>query len=149
MISAVIAFAGPLGLTHLHIPQLEDTKLWNDGAIRELDLPAALLAINFFSIEFIVVFGLFFLIVEFFAILGGRLGTLFDTLSATRAYGVNLAASLAGIWLFALRCWTSSNGTTCRTTSRSPAGCSSWARGWATTWRRRCAMAPNTWTPWR
>jgi SAM-dependent methyltransferase len=104
-ISAAIAFAGPLGLTHLHIPQLGDTKLWNDGAIRELDLPVVL-AVNFHSLKFlIVVFGLFFLVVEFFAILGGRLGALFDALPPTKAYGINLAASLAGIWLFALLSW--------------------------------------------
>jgi predicted membrane-bound spermidine synthase len=99
--AAVVAFAGPLGLVHVHIPRPLDFKFFGDGSFAELEQPAALLLVKFL----VVVLGMFFLIVELFATLGERLGRLFDTMAPTRAYTVNLLASLAGIWVFALVSW--------------------------------------------
>jgi hypothetical protein len=100
VLAGVIAFAQPLGLTHLYFPQ-HDVWTWNDANFAAHELPPALLTARFFA----VVLGLFFLVVGLFAALGARLGTLFDTLPPTRAYTINLLASLAGIWLFAAVSW--------------------------------------------
>ena len=98
--AAIVACAEPLGLVHLYFPQ-EDFWAWNDANWEAQQLPATLLAVRFFA----VVLGLFFLVVALFASLGARLGALFDALPPTRAYAVNLAASLAGIWVFAALSW--------------------------------------------
>jgi SAM-dependent methyltransferase len=98
--AAVVACAEPLGLVHLYFPQ-EDVWTWNDANWQAQQLPTALLTVRFF----VVVLALFFLVVALFASLGARLGTLFDALPPTRAYAVNLAASLAGIWVFAALSW--------------------------------------------
>jgi SAM-dependent methyltransferase len=98
--AAIVAAAEPLGLVHLYFPQ-DDVWAWNDANWQQQQLPAALLAARFFA----VVLGLFFLVVALFAALGARLGALFDALPPTRAYAVNLAASLAGIWVFAALSW--------------------------------------------
>ena len=99
-LAGVIAFAQPLGLTHLYFPQ-HDVWAWNDANFTAHGLPPALLTVRFFA----VVLGLFFLVVGLFAALGARLGALFDALPPTRAYTVNLVASLGGIWLFAAVSW--------------------------------------------
>jgi SAM-dependent methyltransferase len=99
--AAVVAFSGPLGLTHVYIPQQDDFKFFSDASGRELQHPVPFLVAKFF----VVVVGMFFLVVELFAALGTRLGTLFDTLPPTRAYSFNLVASLAGIWAFAALSW--------------------------------------------
>ena len=94
--ASLVAFAGPLGLVHLYFPQ-QDSWAWNDANFQAQAWPTTLLAAKFF----VVVLALFFLVVVLFTALGERLGTLFDALSPTRAYTVNLLASLAGIWAFA------------------------------------------------
>ncbi|HEY7064792.1 MAG TPA: hypothetical protein VII06_25185 [Chloroflexota bacterium] len=98
--AAVVACAEPLGLVHLYFPQT-DFWAWNDANFEAQQLPETLLAVRFFA----VVLALFLLVVALFASLGARLGTLFDALPPTRAYSVNLAASLAGIWVFAALSW--------------------------------------------
>jgi SAM-dependent methyltransferase len=98
--AAIVACAEPLGLVHLYFPQ-EDFWAWNDANWQAQQLPAVLLAARFFA----VVLALFFLVVALFASLGARLGALFDAQPPTRAYAVNLVASLAGIWVFAAVSW--------------------------------------------
>ena len=100
VLAGAIAFAGPLGLTHLYFPQ-HDVWAWNDANFQPHGLPPALLTTRFF----VVVLALFFLVVGLFAVLGARLGVLFDALPPTPAYSINLLASLAGIWLFAAVSW--------------------------------------------
>ncbi|HZS02580.1 MAG TPA: hypothetical protein VFE37_27950 [Chloroflexota bacterium] len=98
--AAIVACAEPLGLVHLYFPQ-EDVWAWNDANWQTHQLPTARLVVRFYA----VVLALFFLVVALFASLGARLGALFDALPPTRAYAVNLAASLAGIWVFAALSW--------------------------------------------
>ena len=98
--AAIVAGAEPLGLVHLYFPQ-EDVWAWNDANWQQQQLPAVLLAARFYA----VVLGMFFLVVALFAALGARLGALFDSQPPTRAYAINLAASLAGIWVFAAVSW--------------------------------------------
>jgi SAM-dependent methyltransferase len=98
--AAIVAGAEPLGLVHLYFPQA-DVWAWNDANWQEQQLPAVLLAARFFA----VVLALFLLVVALFASLGARLGVLFDALPPTRAYAINLVASLAGIWVFAALSW--------------------------------------------
>jgi len=100
LFATLVAFAGPLGLVHLYFPQ-QDYWAWNDANFQEQAWPTALLTVKFF----VVVFGLFFLVVALFVALGERLGALFDALPPTRAYTVNLLASLLGIWAFAALSW--------------------------------------------
>jgi SAM-dependent methyltransferase len=99
--AAVVAFAEPLGIVHVRIPQQNDFKFFNAASNFELVHSPVFLLVKFV----VVVLGMSLLVVELFATLGGRLGALFDAQPATRAYAVNLAASLAGIWLFALVSW--------------------------------------------
>lgn len=95
--AAVVAFAGPLDLVHLYFPQ-DGLWVWNDGNFDTRGLSPLVLSVRFF----VVVLALFLLVVALFASLGERLGALFDRLPPTRAYGVNLVGSLAGIWAFAV-----------------------------------------------
>jgi SAM-dependent methyltransferase len=96
---AIVAFAQPLDLVHLYFPLREDVWAWSSTP--ETGVPALLLAGKFF----LIVGGLFFLVVALFNAFGQRLGSLFDALPPTRAYSVNLVASLVGIWVFALLSW--------------------------------------------
>jgi hypothetical protein len=98
---AIVAFAGPLELVHLYIPQQNDLKFFNDPQASDFTRPVALLVLKFL----VVVIGLFFLVVALFALLGEKLGALFDRLPPTRAYTVNLLGSLLGIWVFAALSW--------------------------------------------
>ena len=98
---AIVAFAGPLELVHLYVPQQNDLKFFNDPQASDFARPVALLVLKFL----VVVVGLFFLVVALFAILGERLGALFERLPPTRAYTVNLVGSLLGIWVFAALAW--------------------------------------------
>ncbi len=102
LFASVVALADPLGLVHIRIPQADDFKFFGDANVSgTLGQPAELLLVKFL----VVVFGLSLLVVELFAGLGERLGSLFDAQPPMRAYAVNLAASLAGIWAFALVSW--------------------------------------------
>jgi SAM-dependent methyltransferase len=98
---AIVAFAGPLDLVHLYIPQQNDLKFFNDPQASDFARPVALLVFKFL----VVVVGLFFLVVAMFTVLGEKLGALFDSLPPTRAYTVNLVGSLLGIWVFAALAW--------------------------------------------
>jgi hypothetical protein len=98
---AIVAFAGPLDLVHLYIPQQNDLKFFNDPQASDFARPVALLVFKFL----VVVIGLFFLVVAMFAVLGEKLGALFNSLPPTRAYSVNLVGSLLGIWVFAALAW--------------------------------------------
>jgi hypothetical protein len=99
--ATIVAFAGPLDLVHLYIPQQDNVKFFNDPRLADFEYAVPLLVMKFL----LVVFGLFFLVVALFAALGERLGALFNRLPPTRAYSVNLLASLAGIWVFAALSW--------------------------------------------
>jgi len=100
LFATLVAFAGPLDLVHLYFPQ-QDSWAWNDANFQEQAWPTALLTVKFFA----VVLALFFLVVALFSALGARLGAAFDALPPTRAYTVNLLASLLGIWAFAALSW--------------------------------------------
>jgi hypothetical protein len=96
----LVAFAGPLDLVHLYIPQQDDLKFFADFSAH-VGRPVPLLVAKFL----VVVLGMFFLVVALFAGLGERLGAQFDAMPPLRAYSVNLIASLAGIWVFAALSW--------------------------------------------
>ena len=101
VLASIVVLAHWLGLVHIRIPEQGDFAFRNDGSIREVGQPPALLLAKFV----VAVLGLLLLVVELFAVLGERLGTLFDALPPTRAYTVNLVASLVGIWAFAAISW--------------------------------------------
>lgn len=89
------AYAGPLHITHIPFPST-DYFLW------ALELRKG-------RLEFLSFYGTVCAIlacaVAFFAVLGGLVGQHFRAGNALRAYGVNLAGSLAGILVFMLLAW--------------------------------------------
>jgi SAM-dependent methyltransferase len=91
----LIAYAAPLGLTHLPFPGV-DYLIW--GGLKDVDLTPLVFALRYFG----VILGIIALVVAFFVVLGGIAGEQLATLLPLPGYGANLAGSLAGILVFTL-----------------------------------------------
>ncbi len=97
----LITFAGPLRLTHLPIPN-GDYMMLGEGAETSRNFWRALLVIPKTLAYYFVVPAILYLVVGFFAALGGIVGERLAPLAPLRGYGINLAGSLAGILAFTL-----------------------------------------------
>jgi hypothetical protein len=96
-----IAFASPLGLTHVVIPSGDYLTFGDMPNLRHGPWMAVLVFL--FSLEFLVVIpGMMYLLVAFFQTLGGIVGEFFVKIKPLRAYGINLAGSLMGVLAFTL-----------------------------------------------
>jgi SAM-dependent methyltransferase len=91
----LIAYAEPLGLTHLPFPGA-DYMVW--GGLKDVDVSLLAYAFRYFG----VVLGISALVVAFFVVLGGLVGERLASLPPLPGYGMNLAGSLAGILVFTL-----------------------------------------------
>ena len=95
----LIKFASPLRLTHLPVPGGDYLMFGNFPKPPEghwLALWVILMVLEYFF----VVPGIMYLLVAFFAVLGGIVGERLATLPPLHGYGINLAGSLAGILAF-------------------------------------------------
>jgi hypothetical protein len=97
----LITFASVLKLTHLPIPAL-DYRVFTD----EPTAPTGPWFIPWLILMFLVYLtaipGIMYLVVAFFAVLGGLVGEHLKQFPALKGYGINLAGSLAGIAAFTL-----------------------------------------------
>src|SRR3989442_772764 len=93
----LIAFASPLGLTHIPIPS-PDYFMW--GVLIRRGTTPFWLVLLAMLICFSVILGIMYLMVEFFVVLGGLVGQRLAFVQPLPGYGINLAGSLAGIVLF-------------------------------------------------
>jgi len=100
----LIAFAPVLKLTHLPIPVAHYGLFHNQPAVPKgiwLSFWPVLMLLVYLT----VVPGIMYLVVAFFAVLGGLVGERLKQVSPLRGYGVNLAGSLAGIVVFTGLCF--------------------------------------------
>jgi len=95
----LIKFSAFLRLTHLPIPTF-DYRMFVDQPIAPTGPWLIPWVIMMFLIYLIVVPAIMYLIVAFFAVVGGLVGEQLKQFSSLHGYGVNLAGSLAGILAF-------------------------------------------------
>jgi len=97
----LITFASALHLTHLAAPTFDYRMLGNQpvGPANQWIIAWNLMIV---FIYLIAVPGIMYLVVAFFAVLGGFVGEQLKLLPPLQGYGVNLAGSLAGIIAFTL-----------------------------------------------
>jgi Spermine/spermidine synthase domain len=96
---SLLAFASPLKLTHVPFPG-GDYRIFGDVP-KPPEGPWLILWIFLMVLEyFAVVPGILYLVVAFFAVLGGFVGENLARLQPLSGYAINLAGSLAGIVVF-------------------------------------------------
>ena len=96
----LIAFAPALGLTHLPLPASDYLVF---GGLAQGPAPGIwrfLWLIGMILLYLVLIPGIMYLIVGFFAVLGGLVGERLKLFPSLQGYGVNLAGSLAGILVF-------------------------------------------------
>ncbi len=97
----LIAFASPLKLTHVALPTVNYMLPGDIPDLLQGRQSVFLLILTI--VEYLVVVpGMMYLVVGFFAVLGGIVGQFLSVERPLRGYGVNLAGSLAGILVFTL-----------------------------------------------
>jgi SAM-dependent methyltransferase len=95
----LITFASALNLTHLPVPT-GDYMMWGD---KPNGIGGHILSdLLFFCIYLFAVPSIMYLVVAFFAVLGGLVGEQIKQFKPLQGYGINLAGSLAGIAAFTL-----------------------------------------------
>jgi SAM-dependent methyltransferase len=100
----LIAFAPILKLTHLPIPVAHYGLFHNQPAAPK-GAWLAFWPVIMLLVYLTVVPGIMYLVVAFFAVLGGLVGERLKRVPPLRGYGVNLAGSLAGIVVFTGLCF--------------------------------------------
>ncbi|MGA3081891.1 MAG: hypothetical protein ABSD44_10975 [Terracidiphilus sp.] len=95
----LITFASVLKLTHLPIPTF-DYRVFTEQPTAPTGHWLTLWVILMFFLYLIAIPGIMYLVVAFFAVLGGLVGEHLKQFPALRGYGINLAGSLAGIAAF-------------------------------------------------
>lgn len=95
ILSAIVAFAGPLELTHMTFIFSLDVFMW------DLLVPSATAFIR----NIIAILAIFIIVVMSFDFLGQKLGAEFHGRDPLKAYGVNLAGSLAGVLVYTALCY--------------------------------------------
>jgi len=95
LLSAVVAFSGPLDLTHMTFVFSMDVFMW------DLIVPSAATFLR----NVVAILGIFIVVVMIFDFLGQKLGEEFRGRDPLTAYGVNLAGSLAGVLVYTGLCY--------------------------------------------
>jgi hypothetical protein len=97
----LISFASPLGLTHITLPTT-DYMLFGDLPHLLQGQPTAIREFLTVLEYLIVIPSMLYLVLGFFLVLGSLISRYFSAQPPLRAYGINLAGSLAGILFFTL-----------------------------------------------
>ena len=95
----LITFASVLKLTHLPTPTF-DYYVWGDQLVAPTGHWHLLFNLAMLLVYLAAVPGIMYLVVAFFAVLGGLVGERLKRAPSLQGYGVNLAGSLAGIVVF-------------------------------------------------
>jgi hypothetical protein len=95
----LITFASALKLTHLAAPTF-DYRMLGDQPAGPDSHWTIVWTLMMILIYLIAIPGIMYLVVAFFAVLGGLVGEHLKTFPSLKGYGVNLAGSLAGVLVF-------------------------------------------------